>query len=183
MVATPCGTLSVPTNIPDFQCLCNWKILTLTPARHLDVRVSLLFHANVLPPCSANQTHETPRSPLPNGKLFLCKCCQHQLLKLNFAPSGKLCTQPFAQPLPVNFWSGLACRRSPAALRNPMWNEARNGPGENMATTGEDKLILDHIQRKAVFQLSRFRCHISIGQCNLDGATGTILPERLKRVW
>ena len=37
MVATLCGTLSVPTNIPDFQCLCNWKILTLTPARHLDM--------------------------------------------------------------------------------------------------------------------------------------------------
>lgn len=104
------------------------------------------------------------------------------LFQLNFAPSGKLCTQPFAQPLPVNFWSGLACRRSPAALRNPMWNEARNGPGENMATTGGDQLILDHMQRKVVFQPSRFRCHISIGQCNPDGATGTILPERLKRV-
>ncbi len=95
--------------------------LDMTPARHLD----MLFLCSSCTRLTALECKSDTR----NSK-------EPFLLKLHPAPSGKSCTQPFAQPLPANFWSGLACRRSPAALRNPMWNEARYGPGENMATTG-----------------------------------------------
>lgn len=60
-----------------FSMVIQLENLDIDSSQALGHAVSLLFHANVLPPCSANQTHETPKSPLPNGKLFLCQCCQH----------------------------------------------------------------------------------------------------------
>jgi len=53
-----------------FSMVIQLENLDIDSSQALGHAVSLLFHANVLPPCSANQTHETPKSLYPMANCF-----------------------------------------------------------------------------------------------------------------